>query len=468
MRNIFTTLIFCSLTLVVLSQSNSLLALKYKTNATTDVMNSNANHIKSSRLKSYIGPFTETLDSSLTEKYDSTAKTWSILGKSIFAFDSVGNNTGYVSYWRQDIQSNWIYSEKEDYVYDANNLLLSDSYYMWDDVSKSWMGYDASKKEYTYNNNNSTKSFISSNWNPDSSKWIQAAKSDYLYDNNGNDTADTYSNWDYINLVWVFSEKTEKHFNSNNQLIQDINYDYSSSVWKYHFKDDYTLTNGHITQLIQSNWNQNSWSQTNKNLYEYDANGYPIHSINNNWNFTTNVWEMFSKDTLTVTTHGDILTKELYKWDDVNQKWIASDKSENIMDTTISRNTIKVQEGYYMNDKLLSTIYYGYDANNKSYQSNRSTYYYTKAIVLADNNVKQSVSHIYPNPNKGSFSVSFDNKENEMVTISIIDISGRIITKSNNQTIRFDYNENSLQPGIYFINVVGKTISYTDKMIITK
>ncbi|HBI01791.1 MAG TPA: propanediol utilization protein [Flavobacterium sp.] len=65
---------------------------------------------------------------------------------------------------------------------------------------------------------------------------------------------------------------------------------------------------------------------------------------------------------------------------------------------------------------------------------------------------------VYPNPNKGNFTVSFDNPTDEMVTISVVDMRGRKIFENNYQS-GSTFNQNiqleNAQSGVYLLNLTN-------------
>jgi predicted nucleic acid-binding Zn-ribbon protein len=79
---------------------------------------------------------------------------------------------------------------------------------------------------------------------------------------------------------------------------------------------------------------------------------------------------------------------------------------------------------------------------------------------------------LYPNPNNGSFIVSYDLQKETNIDILVSDISGKVVYKvalddlNNLQTI----NLSDVQNGIYFVQLVNKDskLFWTNKVIISK
>ena len=568
MRKVYLTLCISLFTVVANSQSKVNFALNRKAPQSFFSKNSVSKLSTASRLKSDSGPFLEKLDSVLSEQYDSTKKSWSVLYKTEYSYDSANNNTGYITFWRQSPDSSWQSSEKEEFTYNKNNQLISDAYYIWDDFEKSWTGAGSSpyKNEYTYNNVGEKILSIASNWYSDTNAWIPAGKSEYFYDNSGNDTLALYSHWDYENKKWIYSEKT-KSILSNDVLMEEIhsNYQSDSSKWKYYYKTGYIYTNGNISQIIDSTWNK-KWIASNKNDLICNAKGNPILSTRYYWDFTKKGWILSNKDSLTLTSHGDILKKRSLQWDNTNNIWIYNDNYDQKIDTTKASSTLIVPDGFATIDKLLQSTTYSTDAKGKLYQNIRSTYNYstkgmllvstnkisfkdsastkkvfitangawsasvdvswislnktkgngndtliisanqnttvsnrnglvtitadsivrlksnifqkieitqsaktidtTKAVLVSENNLIEP--KIYPNPNQGTFTLSFENPDKETVSIRIMDIIGNTISFGSCSTNRYDCKDNTLPAGMYLITIDGVTIHFDTKLIIAK
>jgi hypothetical protein len=78
----------------------------------------------------------------------------------------------------------------------------------------------------------------------------------------------------------------------------------------------------------------------------------------------------------------------------------------------------------------------------------------TDVLAVAQNTLTNF--SLYPNPNKGSFTVQFDSKSNADVAITVHDISGRtILSKKYNNTglISQNVSLDNVQTGVYLVTV---------------
>ncbi|MBC8754878.1 T9SS type A sorting domain-containing protein [Kordia sp. YSTF-M3] len=76
---------------------------------------------------------------------------------------------------------------------------------------------------------------------------------------------------------------------------------------------------------------------------------------------------------------------------------------------------------------------------------------------------------LYPNPNKGDFSLSFNSTSGENIDVNVYDISGRLVhTKNYNATSTFNENISlkNVSSGMYLISVTDQDKTVTKKLII--
>ncbi len=91
----------------------------------------------------------------------------------------------------------------------------------------------------------------------------------------------------------------------------------------------------------------------------------------------------------------------------------------------------------------------------------------TDVLSVAQNTLTNFA--LYPNPNKGSFTVQFDSKTNSDITIAVYDLRGRIIMNNKyNNTGLFtqSINLDSIQSGIYMVTVQDGDTKVVKKIIV--
>ena len=93
----------------------------------------------------------------------------------------------------------------------------------------------------------------------------------------------------------------------------------------------------------------------------------------------------------------------------------------------------------------------------------------TEAIVVVNNctgisELANSNLAIFPNPNKGEFTVS---NSSEIINVNITDVQGKIVYSMNNVNLnKMDVNISDLEKGMYMINVETVDGTITESVIV--
>lgn len=93
----------------------------------------------------------------------------------------------------------------------------------------------------------------------------------------------------------------------------------------------------------------------------------------------------------------------------------------------------------------------------------------TTDVTLGTGSLELSNFALYPNPNKGNFSLSFDSNSGENINVNVYDISGRLVYNKNyNATSRFNetISLNNVSSGMYLMTVIDGGKRITKKLII--
>jgi subtilisin-like proprotein convertase family protein len=93
----------------------------------------------------------------------------------------------------------------------------------------------------------------------------------------------------------------------------------------------------------------------------------------------------------------------------------------------------------------------------------------TKSTSLATTKFKIDDFNLYPNPNKGIFTIQFDSESTNDINISIYDLAGRLIFDkeySNEQNFKKNIELNKIQAGVYIMEVTDGDKKTRKKIII--
>lgn len=197
--------------------------------------------------------------------WDKVNTTWVNNSKMTYAYNASNQLIADTAY---SVMSNPIvYTQKEEYVYDANANLTTKIEYSWDAANNLWKPYLKTTHSYT---NNKLSSAIVYYWT--GSAWVQDTQETYTYDTFGNPIEYITHTW--VNGVWDYGYKNQYTFNTsyllsnlnildenktlytktvelsyNNMLTKEVSYDETSSgsgVWTQAGSDTYyynTTTN---------------------------------------------------------------------------------------------------------------------------------------------------------------------------------------------------------------------------------
>jgi subtilisin-like proprotein convertase family protein len=93
----------------------------------------------------------------------------------------------------------------------------------------------------------------------------------------------------------------------------------------------------------------------------------------------------------------------------------------------------------------------------------------TTTIILSNEEFELDNFALYPNPNKGDFSLSFNSTSGEDIDVTVYDIAGRLVhAKNYNATSSFNENISlkNVSTGMYLITVTDQEKTVTKKLII--
>lgn len=87
--------------------------------------------------------------------------------------------------------------------------------------------------------------------------------------------------------------------------------------------------------------------------------------------------------------------------------------------------------------------------------------------IIKDENVIKNVNDavLFPNPNKGSFSISLIEKEVKDLSVSVFDIFGKLVYQTKVDQNEFELNIPNLPIGMYLVKLSSNTINETIKFI---
>ncbi len=150
----------------------------------------------------------------------------------------------------------------------------------------------------------------------------------------------------------------------------------------------------------------------------------------------------------------------------VNQSTNATSYSWNFGDASPPDNTANPTHVYTVNGTYTVTL---------TVTGPCGTGTFTQVVTITqvgiqDNDIANTLS-IYPNPNNGQFTVSFEFAEQKDVRVVLSDVSGRVISTIDQQNVSIfkqEMGEIDLANGVYFLSIATKDGVVTQKIVVQK
>jgi len=412
------------------------------------------------------------LDSIVTK--DKTGKR---IGKTVYSYDSHGNDTTQVVYDWNDISLQWTLSSKIKKIRDINGLITSyESYTLLGGV----LLIGSEKYDNTYNTDKQILTTVNYQWDIVGSKWNLINKTENTYDGNKNLVTIIDSNRDNNLNDWVNNTKSDLSYNGNNKLTLDtyFKWDINTSAWVNFSKDEHNYNvHGNDTLSLGYTWTNNtsSWDLANRTIYSYDNTGNLTGFELSDWDANTSSWVATAKEELAFDTNRNLTLTTLYFWDGTTSSWSGLTK------LTISyyagthlefeRITYMGSGSTWMESTKSETVYNGnndisiltlYDWNSGTSAwdvKKISTYYYTLVVTGIPSETGQ-IGTLYPNP--ATTELNIDGLL-PYSRASIVDVNGRLVYDAQQTEKTLDVS--ALKQGVYFLQLTNSAGKSTYKFI---
>lgn len=250
------------------------------------------------------------------------------VSKDYYIYNNERKNTQHISYVWENLH--WVNSEKEEFTFGPNGLLLSGLGYTWNATSGQWIL--ASKYEVTYANN-LVSVIIASEWTDN--QWINLVKFESAYDANNNFTSQFVYTWNKVTLQW-------------------------DNTWKFTYEYDQLNRRNLSHEWL---WTNNTWTDSKKTTYAYDANGNMNLSYDYMWDDSSGDWFLSERGLFTYDVNKRLLTT-IHALPLGNDIWMNTRKIEYTYDYTVDPGKLILpafQEDYfaeYIDINAASYTYY--------------------------------------------------------------------------------------------------------------
>ena len=312
-------------------------------------------------------------------------------------------------------------------------VILSESY-QWDEDLSCWIGTEKNEEEHDINGNLIHSATYE--WNPDSLRWTGLTRSDSQFDDSGEliweccyDSTDASGNW--IPLA-----KTLNYYDESGIFhIEYYMWDYDRNDWWGMNKSE-NYDSDTIYMEAEYIWDDEAWCWEGISKEEYIFSQYNIIQLNYAWDKASKNW---INDIMIETTPGpedkkSSIISTQSKWDSQESEWIPD-----FRETLFQPRNDKGNVEYFLivNEK--------YDLDRKEWYHNYSTkdlYVYDNETAVESVSVDADITI--------SEGVIYVNAADES-RITIVSVAGGVVASGTHSVSA------SVVPGIYLINVDGKT-----------
>lgn len=332
------------------------------------------------------------------------------------------------------------------YTYNSQRQITLDTNLSWDTTKKIWTAITSNT--YTYDGNGDRILVITKTQDTASSQFLNTLKiTDSL---SGNTKVETVYSWDTAYWLPLFKEIFYLDKNSNDTLMQHQNWDNGAWVNAYQYQKTFN-SNKKLLTLLTSQWDSSKWTLTDKESYEYDANGYDTLYIHQNMD-TNKTWQyVFMQQATNTYNASNALTLRVENgsydnkvFDPFVRKYFYPDANQN--DTLQVNQLWDAGSSKFVNEGRITTKY--------------QVFTKMKETLVACNCMK-----VYPNPVTGS---SFFVKTNKASDVKLYNLSGKLILTQllSQESYDTEIQIPLLLSGVYILEVKDERGVVRNKLVV--
>lgn len=338
----------------------------------------------------------------------------------------------------------WSDYGKEKYSYYPDGKLKTVITDYWNNSSNDWGTYY--KTSYEYDGQGRILKRLNYEWSKTSNSWNSAHSGAFFdYSASGNIVIETHKMGGAGN--WNNFFKFTRNYNSNKQLVTEIQERFSSGAWVKqdllrHFYD----AQGVLNKTEYKFWSStnNIWTNSGMETYYYTATKLDS-SIRTT--LKTGSHEKFRRYEYTYDSNGHEASKSMYEWRTFSNTWDIKEKFSYDNEGDGSIKEIIEQKGNGGN--LFNHYKFIYDYNSPG-------------TSVIDRSVTTDWL-VYPNPVKEVLNLNYPSDNNIVGSIDIINISGVVVKQIKTTQTTIDVSE--LPVGMYFLKLNRSTESKVVRLI---
>ncbi len=349
------------------------------------------------------------------------------------------------------IGSAWVNNAQTTYTYTANDLLSTSTDMVW--MNASWENIQ--QCHYAYDNANHTTSILKKDWV--NNTWLNVELSELTYDTlNGRLTSVMVSNWD--NAAWDKVYLTTYSYDANGNTTEEIRKNYENNAWEnaVYVVNGYD-NNGNLLTTKHLLWINSSWNNTTFFQYLRDPNGNCTNSLRQVWDGIS--WLNANQSSFTYDPNGNCLEGIYQNW--FGNAWVNASRCQYGYTPGHISGTAYQWEGQwnpggYMLE--ISRFQNGTQVALYSAWGNTIDYYCSDLTTGISEQTSLNAENpaVYPNPARGSFSLSYFQTAPGFVKIQLYALTGELIRtlyqgNPGSGIQNFGFNTKDLPEGIYLL-----------------
>jgi len=193
----------------------------------------------------------------LVETWNKTTQSWTNSRQNFYTYDENDHLSLYeYQIWYND---QWENSQRQEFIFTAENLLLSFKMLYWDSNNQEWVYNNA--QIYTYDENGYLSELIKQRWGS-SQSWINDLRETYTFDSTGYFIGKQSQSWDENLSDWLNKGLYTYTRNTNNQILSLLYqiWDTGNNTWVNSTLNTYEYTpGGHLSYYSISIWGESDW-----------------------------------------------------------------------------------------------------------------------------------------------------------------------------------------------------------------
>jgi len=253
--------------------------------------------------------------------------TWQESDQTLYTYDG---NMYLTRDQTQNFNVTWIDLFKTDYINNADGTVQQSTSQLWNTTSHVWEL--SSRTTNTYNADKKVLTSVAEYYYDPS--WQLVSKQIYSYDGNNYLTKALSQTYDLI-TPWKDASQITYTNNPDGTVSQSLTQIWDVSTWKDRNRVTYTYNNSKVVMELHEKWNGTIWENESKDTYDYDTNGYIIHTLTQNWN--GGVWNNEEQSFATNYTNG--APHQI-----VSQFWNSSNAWDNTYRITFNYITLGIDD----------------------------------------------------------------------------------------------------------------------------